>query len=514
MKLRFVGISRFWATFVSLVIWFGVQGQDIEYLTKSNIPYYPDRIFNSDIYINEKCRLDIYYPTQIKNFPTVIWFHGGGLESGEKYIPEKLKNQGFSVVSVNYRLYPQVKKPKYLEDAAAAVAWVFKNIERYGGDAGQIFISGHSAGGYLASMIGIDKKWLKHHEIDANAIAGVIPFSGHTITHFTVRKERGIQGTQPIIDEFAPLFHVHKDAPPFLLITGDRELELLGRYEENAYFQRMMKITGHKDIGLFELKGYLHDMREPGYPLLINYVRKRSRLHSEGDSWKLVWSDEFEGNALDTLNWNIREAKPGWVNNELQEYVKHGTIAVTDGNLKITAKKEDSRYISGRIYSKGKREFQYGKMEFRAKLPSGNGTWPALWMLGSNIQEVGWPSCGEIDIMEHIGRLQNIVHGTVHTKRKAGAHPNTGGLKINTASSDFHTYTIEWDQEKILFFIDGFNYYTYAPKEKTAQNWPFDQPFYFIINFAVGGNWPGFDIEDEKLPQSLEVDYVRVFQKK
>jgi acetyl esterase/lipase len=178
------------------------------------------------------------------------------------------------VISVNYRLGPKVVAPKYIEDAAAATAWVFKNINTFGGDASLIFVSGHSAGGYLATMIGLDKKWLNAQGIDANKIAGLIPFSGQAITHFLVRKERGIPETQPIIDEYAPLFHVRADAPPLLLITGDRELELLGRYEENAYLMRMMKIAGHKNTKLYELDGFGHNMTEPAFPLLLNEVRR------------------------------------------------------------------------------------------------------------------------------------------------------------------------------------------------------------------------------------------------
>ena len=123
-------------------------------------------------------------------------------------------------------------------------------------------------------MVGMDKKWLNVHGIDANLVAGMIPFSGHTITHFTVRKERGIKDTQPIVDDLAPLYHVRSDAPPLLLITGDREMELLGRYEENAYMMRMMKVAGHKDTRLMELDGYGHDMEQPAFPLLLNEVKR------------------------------------------------------------------------------------------------------------------------------------------------------------------------------------------------------------------------------------------------
>lgn len=248
--------------------------QDIEYKTEENIHYYPEKMNQVDPYVNERCILDIYYPSNIDDFSTIVWFHGGGLTGGNKYIPEALKNKGIAIIAVNYRLYPRIKAPVYIEDAAAAVAWVFKNIKDYGGDNSKIFISGHSAGGYLTSMVGLDKRWLKKHRIDADDIAGLIPFSGHTITHFTVRKERGIEGTTPVIDDLAPLYHVRQDAPPLLLITGDRELEMLGRYEENAYMMRMMRVVGHKKTKLLELNGYGHSMTEPAFPLLLDEVKR------------------------------------------------------------------------------------------------------------------------------------------------------------------------------------------------------------------------------------------------
>jgi acetyl esterase/lipase len=246
-----------------------------------DIPYYSESDIESDEYIKERCVLDLYYPDNKVGFPTVIWFHGGGLSAGNKSIPPELEEQGMAVVAVNYRLYPKVKAPVYIEDAAASVAWVFNHIEEYGGDPDLIFISGHSAGGYLCSMVGLDKRWLKKHEIDANRIAGLIPFSGHTITHFTVRKERGIEGTQPVVDDLAPLYHVRKDAPPLLLITGDREMEMMGRYEENAYMMRMMKVVGHPDTRLYEMDGYGHNMLTPAFPLLIKEVNRIVKMSSK-----------------------------------------------------------------------------------------------------------------------------------------------------------------------------------------------------------------------------------------
>ena len=248
--------------------------QKTSYQTKENIPYYDQVSRQSDKYIDERCVLDIYYPAGQKDFATIVWFHGGGLSAGQKEIPEALKNKGVAVIGVNYRLHPKIKSPEYVEDAAAAVAWTFKNIQDYGGDPSKIFISGHSAGGYLAAMVGMDKAYLAKYDIDANNIAGLIPFSGHMITHFTVRKERGIEGTQPIIDAMAPLYFVRSDAPPLLLITGDRKLEMLGRYEENAYMMRMMKVAGHTETRLYEMDGYGHNMTAPAFPLLLKEINK------------------------------------------------------------------------------------------------------------------------------------------------------------------------------------------------------------------------------------------------
>ncbi len=220
-----------------------------------------------------RCRLDIASPAGASELPVVVWFHGGGLTGGTRSFPRELHRKDVVVVTVEYRLYPDVKAPAYIEDAAAAVAWVFQHIQEYGGSADRIVVSGHSAGGYLTSMIGLDKSYLAAHDIDANRIAGLAPFSGQMITHFTIREERGVDKTRPVIDAYAPLNHVRKDAPPMLLITGDRELEMLGRYEENAYMWRMLKIVDHPDVKLHELDGFDHGgMAAPAFPLLMKFV--------------------------------------------------------------------------------------------------------------------------------------------------------------------------------------------------------------------------------------------------
>lgn len=248
----------------------------ITYELKKDIPY---RAQTQDTYAKERCKLDLYVPKGQKEFAVIVWFHGGGLTGGEKAVPEKLMKQGIAVVAPNYRLTPKVKGQACIEDAAAAVAWVVRNLPGYGASSKKLFISGHSAGGYLANMIVLDKSWLKPYGINPDTFAGLVPFSGQSITHMAIRKERSIPEKQALIDRFAPLFHVRKDAPPILLLSGDREKELNGRYEESAYFWRMLKEVGHPNVRLLELDGFDHgNMWVPGFPLLVQFVRERALL--------------------------------------------------------------------------------------------------------------------------------------------------------------------------------------------------------------------------------------------
>lgn len=221
------------------------------------------------------CRLDVYYPDRSAGFATVVWLYGGGLVSGQRYVPGELKEQGLAVVAPDYRLHPQVRAPAYIEDAAAAVAWTFRNIGRYGGDPARIFLAGASAGGYLTALIGLDRRWLAAHGVEANRLAGLIVLTGQLVTHFTVRAERGIPEGRVVVDELAPLYHVRAEAPPLLLVTGDRDHELLGRYEENAFFQRMLRLAGHTRNELHELKGRDHaGVEAPGHALLLDFIRR------------------------------------------------------------------------------------------------------------------------------------------------------------------------------------------------------------------------------------------------
>jgi acetyl esterase/lipase len=226
----------------------------------------------------EKCVLDLYLPTDIKNFPTIIYFHGGGLAGGQRSIPKELMNLGWAVVAVSYRLSPTVKCPAYIEDAAAATAWTFKNMESYGGNPKKIFLFGISAGGYLAAMVTLDPVYLQKHGIDANQVAGLISVSGQMITHQTVRKEMGIEPSnhRPTIDRFAPLYHIRKDAPPALCTTGDWATDTLMRAEENLYFVSMMKLVGHPDIEHVVLKEANHTRAcKESWPHVLAFVKEK-----------------------------------------------------------------------------------------------------------------------------------------------------------------------------------------------------------------------------------------------
>ena len=228
-----------------------------------------------DAYAQERCKLDVYYPTDREDAPVVVWFHGGGIEGGNKHIDSELKNSGLVVVAANYRLLPKANIDDILDDAAAAVAWTYKNIRKYGGSPHKIFVAGHSAGGYLLDMIGLDKKWLTKYGVDADSLAALVPFSGQCITHYNIRKQKGIPPLQATIDEYAPLTYVRSGAPPIIIISGDRELELYGRYEEQAYFWRMLKLVGHKDVTPYEMQGYDHGaMPHPAYHILKQHIRR------------------------------------------------------------------------------------------------------------------------------------------------------------------------------------------------------------------------------------------------
>lgn len=239
--------------------------------------------------------------------------------------------------------------------------------------------------------------------------------------------------------------------------------------------------------------------------------------------YNLVWSDEFNADTLNTSVWTFETGNGcpsncGWGNNELQ-YYRNDNTSIVNGNLVITAKKQNfgpSDYTSSRLVTKGKKQFKFGRIDIRAALPEGKGLWPALWMLGSNIDAVGWPACGEIDIMELAGSLPNRIVGTVHYGATVSQHQFTSVPKYldGTANfqDEFHVFSLKWVVDKIEFLVDDVVYQTITPASLNGASYPFNKNFFFVFNVAVGGDFPGDPDNSTPFPQNMVVDYVRVFQ--
>ncbi len=259
--------------------------------------------------------------------------------------------------------------------------------------------------------------------------------------------------------------------------------------------------------------GFTNSLTIPteGYTTPLNYAGRT-----------LVWADEFQGETLNLDDWTHETGtgSNGWGNNELQHYRPENTYMALNDYLVIEAKNETyqgSEYTSSRIITAGKQEFQYGRIDIRAAMPKGRGMWPALWMLGSDFWTNGWPSCGEIDIMEMIGHNNNIVHGTVHYGVNPSQHTSSGSSRITPSGENFdeifHVFSLIWEEDNIQILVDDNLYFEVTPEElNNGQPWPFNQPFFFIFNVAVGGDWPGSPDENTLFPQFMVVDYVRVFQ--
>jgi beta-glucanase (GH16 family) len=251
--------------------------------------------------------------------------------------------------------------------------------------------------------------------------------------------------------------------------------------------------------------------------------------------WKLVWQDEFDGSgAPDAEKWTYEE---GYIRNrEAQFYTRRReNVRVENGVLVLEARRESipnpafqagstswqrsretSEYTSASVRTLDRSHWRYGRIEVRAKLPSGRGTWPAIWMLGVNCKEVGWPECGEIDIMENVGYDPSAIHANIHTGSYNHVKKTGKGSKITVERpwEKFYVYALEWSPEKLDFFVDGRKYFTYANDNSGVASWPYDKPFYLILNLAIGGAWGGRNgIDDAIFPQRMEVEYVRVYER-
>lgn len=248
---------------------------------------------------------------------------------------------------------------------------------------------------------------------------------------------------------------------------------------------------------------------------VIGTVFAFSNTVKAADNYELVWSDEFNGNSLDTNTWNyeIGTGSWGWGNNE-QQYYTDRNIKVSNGTMKITAKREDyggMKYTSSRITTKNKKNFKYGKIEARIKMPKFKGVWPAFWMLGANQDSVGWPKCGEIDIVEAIND-ENLVYGTLHWFNDPGNNNADSGSSVAVANrTEYHVYGVEWTADKLRWYVDGKVYRTMDVSNDSFSE--VRKEYFVIFNMAIGGQWPGYDIDETAFPATMEVDWVRAYKK-
>lgn len=257
----------------------------------------------------------------------------------------------------------------------------------------------------------------------------------------------------------------------------------------------------------------------------------QDKIPGDDGAWELVWSDEFnlpDGARIDPTKWTAEVGGEGWGNRERQYYTQRRENAtIENGCLVIRAIRENlagsrcwygpCEYTSARLETQAKFERAYGRFEARIQLPSGQGVWPAFWMLGNNIVEVGWPACGEIDIMENIGKEPSIVHGTIHGPGYSGSVGIGGKYSLPKGqrfSDAFHLFAVEWEPNVIRWYVDDQLYQTRMPKDLPSGGaWVFDHPFFLLLNLAIGGNWPGNPDATSVFPQTMRVDYVRVYQR-
>jgi beta-glucanase (GH16 family) len=261
----------------------------------------------------------------------------------------------------------------------------------------------------------------------------------------------------------------------------------------------------------------------------VTDTRVPQSIRTASGTWDLTWNDEFDGPdgfAPDLSKWTIVTGGNGWGNKESEYYTaRPANVQLQNGNLVITAAQEDyigagqvSRaYTSARLNTAGKFEQAYGRFEARIKIPFGQGIWPAFWLLGADNQQVHWPNCGEIDIMENIGREPSTVHGTIHGPGYSGGKGIGAPFSIASGhfADDYHVYAIEWEPNEIRFYVDGNLYETRTPADlPPGTKWVYEHPFFIILNVAVGGSWPGYPDDTSSFPQQMYVDYVRVYKRR
>lgn len=317
-------------------------------------------------------------------------------------------------------------------------------------------------------------------------------------------------------------------------VTADREWGVQSGYPSWISFDRQSGSKGTTSITITAKANGTTTERTADLVLMSGTARAHiivTQVAGDEDEYpapagyKLVWHDEFNaGSELNSTDWTHEVQSPGWVNNELQYYVNHkspngaNVTEINNGTLKINCFKENGNIYSGRVYAHVNEGWQYGYIEARIKLPKGKGTWPAFWMMPADVDwtKESWPGCGEIDIMEEVGCVPNEVSSSLH----ADGHNHTNNtqithaMTISKAEGEFHTYAIQWTASNITTYVDGQVQLSYDNDGTGKANWPYSRPFYVILNLAWGGSWGGMKgIDESALPVTMEVDYIRVFQK-
>ncbi|MHB9054941.1 MAG: family 16 glycosylhydrolase [Paludibacteraceae bacterium] len=469
-----------------------------------------------------------YYPAEKnkknKN-PAILILPGGGygglaVEHEGSKVAKYMNSLGISAFVLYYRM-PFHHSQIPLKDAKTAMEIIRSNSIKWNINSKKVGVIGFSAGGHLASTL--ETHFDKSNRPDfAALIYPVISFRPEFNPGGTRNNLLGENPTEEEINFFSSELHVTKKTPPTFIVHAidDNVVEVkhskafaealskkgvkykLILYPKGGHGFGMNKQGLDADFWNISLKKWLEEMK------IINLPKLSKK------NYNLVWKENFNGNKLDSSVWTNEQAKPGWVNNELQHYTNGENAEIKNGILRITARYENNEYTSARLITRDKKIFTYGIMEIKAKLPKGVGTWPAIWMLGNNINQVSWPACGELDIMEHVGKHPNFIHTTIHNPSGYGATPYTDIVEINDPFNTWHIYGMEWTKDFITFFVDGIAVYHYEPIEKNEKNWPFYLPAYFILNIAIGGNWGGPVVDDSIFPVAMDIDWIKVYEKK
>jgi len=366
----------------------------------------------------------------------------------------------------------------------------------------------------VASKISIQEISVDEGEDDSNTFVR-IRLNTATETLITARIS-SVDGTATAGEDYVAFDNI-----PIVFEPGDKNkdfsVQILGdtESENDEYFEiTIVSLEGNAEIDLGTAR--VNILNDDKIPTSFTIPTTGPDSPTSYPGMDLIWSDEFDGPSINNDFWTfeIGNGNSGWGNNELQSYTAGENASIVDGNLVIEAREDPTRrFTSTRMITKGKFDFQYGRVDIRAALPEGQGIWPALWMLGANINQVGWPACGEIDIMELLGHEPNKVHGTAHWSgnsqhRSSGTSTTLSGTR--TFKDDFHVFSIVWTENSIRWLLDDVQYNVLTISSGELAELRGNQ--FFIFNVAVGGNWPGSPDATTPFPQHMIVDYIRVFQ--